>query len=111
MSTRTFSRYFATKESVILASIDEMAEVVAAHLVDVPSEINLLDALLIANTGMLASAKNNAGGMSAERILQMFRILASVDERPADRDVHRVHCDDARAGTPRLELLDPPRAP
>ena len=45
MSPRTFSRYFATKEDVVLALTADLVEVVAAQLLRQPRELSELEAL------------------------------------------------------------------
>src|SRR5258705_5706303 len=45
VSPRTFSRYFATKEAVVLALIDDTVELAAAELTRQPANISHLEAL------------------------------------------------------------------
>ncbi|MET0701902.1 MAG: TetR family transcriptional regulator [Mycobacterium sp.] len=49
VSTRTFSRYFPTKESVIAAAADEVDETIAAALAGQPAELTAYEALLRAH--------------------------------------------------------------
>jgi AcrR family transcriptional regulator len=49
VSTRTFSRYFPTKESVIAAAADEIDEIIAAALATQPAELTPYEALLRAH--------------------------------------------------------------
>ncbi|CAN5400591.1 TetR family transcriptional regulator [soil metagenome] len=51
VSTRTFSRYFPTKESVIAAAADEIDEIIAAALATQPTDISAYEALLRAHLG------------------------------------------------------------
>jgi AcrR family transcriptional regulator len=41
VSPRTFSRYFATKEAVCLAMVDDAVDVAAVELARLPSDMNL----------------------------------------------------------------------
>jgi AcrR family transcriptional regulator len=78
VSPRTFSRYFATKEAVMLAIIDDTVQLAAAELAAQPADINHLEALSRAYTGMYRNTKTAApGGLTAERLLAAVRIIMS----------------------------------
>jgi AcrR family transcriptional regulator len=77
VSTRTFSRYFATKEAVILSLVDDMTDAIAEELVVVPPDTLVLEALLAATIGMLVQAKNHTGGLTSDRLLATLRIVNS----------------------------------
>jgi len=78
VSPRTFSRYFATKEAVVLAFIDEVEELIALELAGQPPDISHVEALYRSNVAVYLSAKSAPeGGLSAERLLASTRILAS----------------------------------
>jgi AcrR family transcriptional regulator len=78
VSPRTFSRYFATKDAIALALIDEVLERTALELARQPSDISHFDALLrsyvlMANATKLAPA----GELSADRLMCIARIVVS----------------------------------
>jgi AcrR family transcriptional regulator len=78
VSPRTFSRYFATKEAVVLALIDDTVEVAAAELTRQPADISHLEALFRAYVGMYRGTKTAApGGLTTERLLAAVRIIMS----------------------------------
>jgi AcrR family transcriptional regulator len=78
VSPRTFSRYFATKEAVVLALIDDTVELAAAELARQPANISHLEALFRAYVGMYRGTKTAArGGLTAERLLAAVRIIMS----------------------------------
>jgi AcrR family transcriptional regulator len=78
VSPRTFSRYFATKDAVILALIDEMSNTIAAELVRQPPEVSALDALMGATIDMIrASASAPPHGFTLERLKTISRIVSS----------------------------------
>jgi AcrR family transcriptional regulator len=85
VSPRTFSRYFATKDAVIMAIIDEAVDGIAVELARQPVDISPLEALLnahvmmIKNTGSAPSA-----GLTTERLLSTVRIVMT---SPALRQV------------------------
>jgi AcrR family transcriptional regulator len=78
VSPRTFSRYFATKDAIALALIDEVLENAAAELARQPLSLSHIEAL---RRAYVAMAKNtqlaSTGALSAERLLQILRIVMS----------------------------------
>ena len=85
VSPRTFSRYFATKDAVIMAIIDDAVDGIAVELARQPTDLSPLEALLnahimmIKNTGSAPSA-----GLTTERLLSTVRIIMT---SPALRQV------------------------
>jgi len=78
VSPRTFSRYFATKEAVMLALIDDTVELAAVELDRQPPDINHLEALYRAYVGMYRNTKiAPANGLTSERLLAAVRIIMS----------------------------------
>jgi AcrR family transcriptional regulator len=78
VSPRTFSRYFATKDSVILALIDDMVDVIAAQLAQQPPELAELEALLAAHIAMIRASMTAAeDGFTTARLKMVARIVNS----------------------------------
>jgi AcrR family transcriptional regulator len=78
VSPRTFSRYFATKDAVILALIDEMVDAIAVQLKRQPPGLNQLEALLAAHVDMVkATAAAPPDGFTTERLTTTARIVNS----------------------------------
>src|ERR1700694_1945263 len=78
VSPRTFSRYFATKDAVILALIDQVVDSVAGELARQPANLGDLEALMAAH---VAAFKNTTfagvGALTSERLLATARIVTS----------------------------------
>jgi AcrR family transcriptional regulator len=78
VSPRTFSRYFATKDAIALALIDEVLERTALELARQPSDISHFDALLRSHALMANATKlAPAGALSADRLMCIVRIIMS----------------------------------
>jgi AcrR family transcriptional regulator len=78
VSPRTFSRYFATKDAVILALIDDMVDAIAVQLEQQPRGLSELEALLAAHIAMVkASASAPPDGFTTERLKTTARIVNS----------------------------------
>ncbi len=78
VSPRTFSRYFATKDAIAFAVLDEILESTAVELSRQPHETPQLVALLNAYVAMANNSKVAAvGELSAERVMCILRILLS----------------------------------
>jgi AcrR family transcriptional regulator len=78
VSPRTFSRYFATKDAIALAVLDEILESTAVELSRQPYETPHLVALRNAYVAMANNSKVAAvGELSAERVMCILRILLS----------------------------------
>ena len=78
VSPRTFSRYFATKDAIALALIDEVLDVAAVELARQPREIPNFEALrrayvaMARNTGLAAD-----GELTSDRLLQILQIVTT----------------------------------
>ncbi|MDZ4240424.1 MAG: TetR family transcriptional regulator [Hydrogenophaga sp.] len=78
VSPRTFSRYFATKDAIALALIDEILVTVADELAAQPLEIGHFEALRRAYIAMARGTRfAPAGGLSSNRLLQIMRITVT----------------------------------
>lgn len=78
VSPRTFSRYFATKDAVVLAFIDEVVDLVAHELADQPDDISDLEAVYRSNVQAFARTKSApTTRLTAERLLASARIITS----------------------------------
>jgi AcrR family transcriptional regulator len=78
VSPRTFSRYFATKDAVILALIDDMTAAIAVQLARQPPELSPLDAMFGAHMAMIkATASVTSDGFTTERLKTITRIVNS----------------------------------
>ena len=78
VSPRTFSRYFATKDAVVMALIDDLVEAIAVELGRQPAGLSELEALRAAHVDMVkATATAPPGGFTAERLLTTARIVTS----------------------------------
>ena len=78
VSPRTFSRYFATKDAVVLTLIEDLVTAVAHEIAEIPPEVPALETLKRAHVNVLtAVAAGQAGALTAERIVLMLRIVNS----------------------------------
>ena len=78
VSPRTFSRYFATKDAIALALIDEVLDHTAAQLARQPAEIDHFEAMRRAYIAMAEATKTApAGGFTSARLLQILRIVVT----------------------------------
>lgn len=78
VSPRTFSRYFATKEAVCMALVDDAVDVAAVELAGMPEDMNPLEAVYRATAKMYRDTKNAGnGGLSATRLMSTLRIIMS----------------------------------
>jgi AcrR family transcriptional regulator len=78
VSPRTFSRYFATKDAIALALIDDAVNKAAAELARQPSHIGHFEALRRSYVAMYAATKTAPpGALSADRMMCTVRIIMS----------------------------------
>ena len=76
VSPRTFSRYFATKDAIAFALIDDAIDLAAAELARQPRELNHFEALRRSYVKMYTSTKTApAGALSADRMMCIVRII------------------------------------
>jgi AcrR family transcriptional regulator len=78
VSPRTFSRYFATKDAIALALIDEAIAQAAAELSRQPTDIGHFEALRRSYVAMYRGTKTAPpGGLSSDRMMCTVRIILS----------------------------------
>ncbi len=78
VSPRTFSRYFATKDAIAFALIDEAINLAAVELARQPLDINHFEALRRAYVVMYNNTKvAPPGGLSSARMMCTVRIIMS----------------------------------
>jgi AcrR family transcriptional regulator len=76
VSPRTFSRYFATKDAIALALIDEAINTAAAELACQPTDINHFEAMRRSYVAMYVATKTAPpGALSADRMMCTVRII------------------------------------
>lgn len=80
VSPRTFSRYFASKEAVLLTLLEDFAAAVAGELTKLPPQVSPIEAMYRAHVGVLRSiGDDDTSPLTAERITVMLRILNSTE--------------------------------
>ena len=77
VSPRTFLRYFPTKDAVVLEIIDTLAGMAAAELERLDRGIDPLTALVLANVGVIARAKNVSDVDGEPRTPPILRIFST----------------------------------
>lgn len=98
VSTRTFNRYFATKDAVFIAVLDDLADEVVAELRAQPPDLGPMEALRAAHVAVLSRlTKHPVAGLSAERLALILRIVYA-------SDALRQAAVDYRSG-PAMEIL------
>ena len=76
VSPRTFSRYFATKDAIALALIDDAIDLAAVELARQPSDISHFEALRRSYVSMYNGTKSAPqGALSADRMMCIVRII------------------------------------
>lgn len=80
ISTRTFSRYFPTKDAVFIAVLDDLVGEVVTELNASPSDLTPMEALRAAHMAVLTRvAKRPLAGLTTERIALILRVVNSSD--------------------------------
>lgn len=78
VSPRTFSRYFATKDAVVLAFVDEVIEMVAIELEAQPADLGDIEALYRAHVQAFLKTKTAPPSqLTSDRLLASARIITS----------------------------------
>lgn len=76
VSPRTFSRYFATKDAVVMTLVDDLVEAVNVELLTLARDIPILEALRLAHVRVLTrAATGSVGRLNDERVVLMLRII------------------------------------
>jgi AcrR family transcriptional regulator len=76
VSSRTFARYFATKDAVFVAVLDDLAEDVAAELWALPAEMGPLQAMRTALGAVLSrAARLQFYSGSGDRIVRTIKVV------------------------------------
>jgi AcrR family transcriptional regulator len=76
VSPRTFSRYFATKDAIAVALIDDAIDMAAAELARQPTDIGHFEALRRSYVSMYTGTKSAPpGALSADRMMCTLRII------------------------------------
>ncbi|TPG33776.1 TetR/AcrR family transcriptional regulator [Mycolicibacterium hodleri] len=81
VSPRTFSRYFASKDAVFIAVIDELGEAITAELDAQPSGLGPMEALRAAHVSVLTrvAQRRPVAGLTAEHIALILQVVYSSD--------------------------------
>ena len=78
VSPRTFSRYFASKDAVFIAVLDDLADEIVAELKAHPSEQGPLEELRAAHMAVLGRvAQRPLARLTADRIVLILRVVYS----------------------------------
>jgi AcrR family transcriptional regulator len=114
VSPRTFSRYFATKDAIALALIDDAIDLAALELARQPRELNHFEALRRSYIAMYTATKAAPpGGLSDDRMMCTVRIImtsptlrqAALEYRPHAVNVELAKRMGVDIGDRRLKLL------
>lgn len=80
VSTRTFSRYFPTKESVFIAVLDDLAAEIASELAAQPEDLGPMEALRAAHMAVLGRVSERPlAGLTRDRVVLILRVVNSSD--------------------------------
>jgi AcrR family transcriptional regulator len=81
VSPRTFSRYFASKEAVFIAVIDDLAEEITSELNAQPSDLGPMESLRAAHVSVLTrvAERRQIAGLTAARVVLILQIVSSSD--------------------------------
>ena len=78
VSPRTFSRYFATKDAVVMTLLEDLVDAVAAELETIPHDVPVLRAMKQAHVNVLSKVRSGeVPTLTAEGIILMLRIVNS----------------------------------
>jgi AcrR family transcriptional regulator len=78
VSPRTFSRYFPTKDAVVVAVIEDLANAAAAELATIPRSVPPLPAIARAHVAVLRRvASGGVGGVTTQQLVLMVNVLGT----------------------------------
>jgi AcrR family transcriptional regulator len=78
VSPRTFSRYFATKDAVVMTLLEDLVEAVATELATIPNDVPILEAMRRAHVNVLSNVRSGeVPNLTTEHIVLMLRIVNS----------------------------------
>lgn len=78
VSSRTFSRYFPTKEAVVVAVIEDLANAAAAELATIPRSVPPLQAIARAHADVLRRVPSGgAAGLATQQLVLMVNFLGT----------------------------------
>lgn len=78
VSPRTFSRYFATKDAVMMTLMEGFVEAASERLALIPEEVPALEALKCAHVDVLKEVRQGSiDGLAVEQIVLMLKIINS----------------------------------
>ncbi|MBI3213350.1 MAG: TetR family transcriptional regulator [Mycobacterium sp.] len=81
VSPRTFSRYFATKDAVYMALIEDLVEAAGAELRRIPPEVPVLQALRDAHVAVLRRIDSDGGhDITDAHVARMLKVINSTPE-------------------------------
>jgi AcrR family transcriptional regulator len=114
VSPRTFSRYFATKDAIAFALIDDAIDLAALELGRQPRELNHFEALRRSYISMYSATKTApVGALSEDRMMCIVRIImtspslkqAALEYRPHAVNVELAKRMGVELGDRRLRLI------
>jgi len=114
VSPRTFSRYFATKDAIAFAVIDDAIDLAALELGRQPRELNHFEALRRSYISMYSATKTApVGALSEDRMMCIVRIImtspslkqAALEYRPHAVNVELAKRMGVELGDRRLRLI------
>ena len=80
ISTRTFSRYFATKDAVFVAVLDDLAEEVVRELTSQSPDLGPMEALRAAHMSVLERvSRRPLEGLTTDRLALILRVVNASD--------------------------------
>jgi AcrR family transcriptional regulator len=80
ISTRTFNRYFATKDAVFVAVLDDLADAIAGELSSQPPDLGPMEALRAAHMAVLERAsRSSLDGLTTDRVARILRVVNASD--------------------------------
>lgn len=81
VSPRTFSRYFATKDAVVIALLEDLVDAVATTMIDMPDDVPPLETIRRAHVTVLNEiAAGRRQDLTRDRIALILRIINSTPD-------------------------------